>query len=184
MLLACYPDSEDSTRFGEDNDARASCEAHDKLVNVKRFMSDNQLALPARLQDIIADFSEAEGREKLELLLEYSEQLPDLPERLRGKRDQMDQVHECMSPVYVLAEVEDGKVTFHFDIPPEAPTVRGYASLLASGLNGEPVADVIRVPDDFFVQMGLHKVISGQRLNGISALLAYMKRLAVRASAE
>ena len=61
--------------------------------------------------------------------------------------------------------------------------MRGYAALLAEGVNGSTVDEVVRIPDDFFMQMGLQKVITGQRLNGISALLAYMKRLALRTTA-
>lgn len=147
-------------------------------------MSETTTALPPHLQEIVDDFRAAEGREKLEMLLEYSESLPPLPSWLQGKRDAMEQVHECMAPVFVHAESSDGAITFHFDIPPESPTVRGYAAVLAEGLNGTTVDEVVRVPDDFFFQMGLQKVISGQRLNGISALLAYMKRLALRASVE
>ena len=145
-------------------------------------MSDRMAALPPRLQEIVEDFQDAEGQEKLEMLLEYSEQLPPLPERLHDKRDAMDQVHECMTPVFVYAEKAGDGLHYFFDIPPESPTVRGYASLLAEGVNGVSVEDVLRIPDDFFFQMGLQKVISGQRLNGISAMLAHMKRLALRAA--
>jgi cysteine desulfuration protein SufE len=143
-------------------------------------MSDTTTALPPRLQEIVEDFQDAEGQEKLEMLLEYSEQLPPLPEHLHDRRDAMDQVHECMTPVFVYAEQDDDGLHYFFDIPPESPTVRGYASLLAEGINGASVEDVLRIPDDFFFQMGLQKVISGQRLNGISAMLAHMKRLALR----
>jgi cysteine desulfuration protein SufE len=144
-------------------------------------MSETTVVLPPRLQEIVADFQQAEGREKLELLLEFSDSLPPLPEHLRGRRDSMEQVHECMTPVFVQVESHGGELTYHFDIPPESPTVRGYAALLAEGLNGSTVEEVLRVPDDFFLEMGLQKVITGQRLNGISAMLAYMKRLALRA---
>jgi cysteine desulfuration protein SufE len=92
----------------------------------------------------------------------------------------MEQVHECMTPVFVHAEREDGGVRFHFDVPEEAPTTRGYASLLAEGLRGATPAEVIAVPADFVQEMGLHKVLSPQRLNGVTAILAYMKRQALR----
>ncbi len=145
-------------------------------------MSDTTTELPPRLQEIVEDFQEAEGQEKLEMLLEYSEQLSPLPEHLHNKRNEMDQVHECMTPVFVYAEKDGAGLHYFFDIPPESPTVRGYAALLAEGVDGASIEDVLRIPDDFFFQMGLQKVISGQRLNGISAMLAHMKRLAIRAS--
>jgi cysteine desulfuration protein SufE len=92
----------------------------------------------------------------------------------------MDQVHECMTPVFVFAENHDGRMTYHFDVPPESPTVRGYAAILAEGVGGATPEDVIRIPNDFYLQMGLQEVLSHQRMNGITAILAYMKRLAVK----
>lgn len=136
--------------------------------------------IPPRLQEIIEDFRWCEGREKLELLLEFSEKMPPLPQRLEQSRDEMDQVHECMTPVFVHAEVEDGKMAFYFDIPPESPTVRGYAALLAEGVRGASPEEILAIPNDFYMDMGLHQVLSYQRMNGIAAILAHMKRLAVK----
>lgn len=133
-----------------------------------------------RLGEIIEDFDWAEGREKLELLLEFSEKMPPLPEWLHDRRDEMDQVYECMTPVFVHAETDEGKMTFYFDIPPESPTVRGYAAILTEGLRGATPEEIIAIPNDFYMQMGLHQVLSHQRLNGIAAILAHMKRLAVK----
>ena len=145
-------------------------------------MSDTSV-LPARLQAIVEEFQDAEGREKLELLLEYSQSLPPLPAWLAEQHNDMDQVHECMSPVFVYAEQQDGHMQFYFDVPPEAPTVRGYAALMAEGLNGTTPDEIMAVPGDFFNAMGLQQVITFQRIKGISAILAHMKRLAVQTMA-
>jgi cysteine desulfuration protein SufE len=140
--------------------------------------------LPPRLQEIVEDFNFVQGREKLEYLLQLAEQLPPLPERLHDKRDEMDEVHECMTPVFIHVEQENGGLHYYFDIPPEAPTVRGYASILQQGLEGVTPQQVEAVPDEFYLQMGLQKVLTGQRLNGIWAILAHMKRLARQADGE
>jgi len=136
---------------------------------------------PARLKEIIEDFQLSEGREKLELLLQYAEQMPALPDWLQRDHSQMEFVPECMTPVYVHAELEAGRMIFHFDVPDESPTVRGYAALMGEGLNGATPEQVLKVPGDFYLQMGLDGVLSHQRLNGIIAILAHMKRLAVEA---
>jgi len=136
------------------------------------------MSIPTRLQQIIEDFQMCEGQEKLEYLLEFAERLPPLPEWLHERRDSMDQVHECMTPVFVFAEKQDGRLTYHFDVPQEAPTVRGYAALLSEGLNGLTPPELLAVPGEFYLEMGLQKVLTGQRLNGISAILAHMKQLA------
>lgn len=136
--------------------------------------------LPPKLREIVDDFALAEGSEKLDLLLEYAEQMPPLPDRFQQQRDQMEQVHECMTPVFVIAELDDHGMHYFFDIPPEAPTIRGYAGLLSRGLDGATPEDVLQVPIDFYEGMGLQDVLSPRRLNGVHAMLAYMKRLAQR----
>ena len=133
--------------------------------------------LPSRLQEIVEDFEYLEGQEKLEYLLELSESLSPLPEWLLDRRDSMDEVHECMTPVFIFAENKDGTLHFHFDIPRESPTVRGFGSILQRGLDGTSAQQVTAVPNEFYLQMGLQKVLSGQRLNGVGAILAHMKNL-------
>jgi len=144
-------------------------------------MSEATNGLPPRLGEIIEDFNLCEGQEKLELLLEFAESLPPLPDWLQGKRDAMDHVHECMTPVFVHAEQQESGLRYYFDVPEESTTVRGYAALLREGVEDASPEAVLRIPPDFYTQMGLHRVLTPQRLNGIGAILAHMKRLAVRA---
>jgi len=138
-----------------------------------------QIALPPRLAEIVDDFAMAEGREKLEMLLQYSDGLPAIPDWLKGKEAEMEAVPECMTPVSVAAEMKDGGMVYHFIVPPESPTVRGYAAVLAEGLNGVPPEQVLNLPADFYLQMGLQQVLTNQRLNGMAALVAHIKRLAL-----
>ena len=72
--------------------------------------------------------------------------LPPLPERLAAQRDQMEQVHECQTPVLLFTELADGKVRFYLDIPLESPTVRGYASILVEGFQDATPAEVLKHP--------------------------------------
>ena len=134
--------------------------------------------LPHRLQEIVEDFSFCEGQEKLEYLLDLSDALTPLPDWLHAKRDSMDEVHECMTPVFIYAELQNGKLHYHFDIPPESPTVRGFAATLQQGLDGATAEQILAIPNEFYLEMGLQEVLTGQRLNGISAILAHMKVLA------
>lgn len=134
--------------------------------------------LPPRLQEIVEDFQFCDGREKLEYLLEFAEQLPDLPPVLQGQQTDDHQVHECMTPVFLFAEEVDGILTYYFDIPAESPTVRGFGEVLRQGTLGSGREAILAIPDTFYLQMGLHKVLTGQRMNGMGAILHYMKRLA------
>lgn len=134
--------------------------------------------LPPRLQEIVEDFSYCIGQEKLEYLLQLSDTLLPLPTWLLDKRESMDEVHECMTPVFVFAEKEDGKYHYHFDIPPESPTVRGFAAALQQGVDGATAEQIQAIPNEFYFATGLQEVLTGQRLNGIGAILAHMKSLA------
>jgi cysteine desulfuration protein SufE len=140
--------------------------------------------LPAKLQTIVDDFAGMTREEKVETLIAYAESLPPLPDWLLQERVMMDTVPECMTPVNVFAEKNDGKLTFHFEIPPQSPTVRGLASILANGLNGSTPEEVLSVPADFYLQMDLQSVLTLQRLNGLSGMLAHMKQIAVRLMKE
>ena len=138
-------------------------------------------SLPEKLQEIVDDFALASREEKVEMLIQYAESLPPLPERLHAERDKMDPVPECMTPVFLFGEKQgDGGLTFYFDIPPQSPTVRGLAAILANGLNGAKPEEVIALPTDFYAPMNLQEAISFQRLNGFQGVLAHMKQAAVR----
>lgn len=137
--------------------------------------------LTPRLQEIVADFEICQGNEKLEYLLELSESLEPLPEWLSEHQDEMDEVHECMTPVFIFVEKDDsGRFRFHIDVPPESPTVRGFAAILQQGLQGTTAEEVLAVPSEFYLATGLQTVLSGQRLNGMSAMLAHIKRLTMQ----
>ena len=137
--------------------------------------------LPPKLQEIVDDFGSMTREEKIETLIAYSESLPSIPDRLKDQRDNMDDVPECMTPVQLLGEKQsDGGIAFYFEIPPQSPTVRGLASLLASGLSGSKPDEILSVPADFFLPMNLQEAISQQRINGFIGVLAHMKQVAVR----
>ena len=147
-------------------------------------MADVQPALPPRMAKIVEMFGKAEGRDKLELLLDYSASMPKVPEALKGKHEEFEAVHECATPLFVHAEMHDGTIAYSFDVPEVSPTVRGFAAILGLGLKDATPEQVLTTPGDIFFQMGLHKVLTPQRLNGSAALLGHMKRLAIREMAK
>lgn len=131
--------------------------------------------LAPRLAELAQEFDEASPSDRLQLLLELSSELPTLPPQLT--HDLMQRVPECQSPLYLAVEVtEDNRVHLYFDAPPEAPTTRGLAAVLHTGLDGEPVATVLGTPNDFYLQFGLADAVSPLRLRGAAAMLARIKR--------
>jgi cysteine desulfuration protein SufE len=142
-------------------------------------MDDIEPKLPPKLESIVEDFKLCEGKEKLELLLQYADRMPPVPERFQGHAE-MEQIHECMTPVFVHGELVDGGMFFYFDVPAESPSVRGYAALLSEGINGCTPPQIVAIPGDFYYEMGLQEVLSGQRLNGIRGMVRFVKGLAQR----
>jgi cysteine desulfuration protein SufE len=135
------------------------------------------MATPAKLQRIVDLFAGAPKDLRLEALLEYSRKVPPLPEGLAGHREAMEQVVECQTPFFLATSVdEDRRVHVWFDAPPTAPTTRGFAGVLAEGLEGATVDEVLAVPDDFYTRMGLAEAISSLRLRGMGAILHRVKR--------
>ena len=133
--------------------------------------------LPAQLADIRDEFLELEVRERLQLLLEFSNELPELPERYSEHPDLFEQVVECQSPVFIFVEVDDDEGVHLFATAPrEAPTTRGFASILAQGLDGLSVDEVLDVPSDFPLTIGLTEAVSPLRIRGMTALLARAQR--------
>ena len=131
--------------------------------------------LPPAMAELVEEFHAVSARDRLQLLLELSDDLPALPERYTGLGG-MEQVHECQSPLFLAVEVEDDRVHVFFEAPPESPTTRGFAGILHAGLDGLPVTDVLAVPDDAPYRFGLADAVSPLRLRGMIAMLARIKR--------
>ncbi|TSD97382.1 SufE family protein [Skermania sp. ID1734] len=132
-------------------------------------------ALPEALQSIVDDFAAVDGQDKLQLLLEFSRELPPLPAELETAA--MEPVPECQSPLFLSVDANDRTaVKLHFSAPPEAPTTRGFASILAQGLDGLSAEEILGVPDDFYTALGLADAVSPLRLRGMSAMLTRIKR--------
>jgi cysteine desulfuration protein SufE len=134
-------------------------------------------ALHPRLQEIIEDFAAVPEADRLQLLLEYSRDLPALPERYAEHRDLLEPVPECQTPLFLAVEVEpDSRVHLFFEAPAEAPTTRGFAAILHAGLDGLDADEVLAVPAEFTTQLGLADLVSPLRLRGMAAMLARIKR--------
>jgi len=139
--------------------------------------SQPEAALNPRLQEIVDDFRDVPDKDRLQLLLEFSQDLPALPERYAGHRDRMEPVPECQTPLFLAVEVEpDDIVHLFFDAPAESPTTRGFASILHAGLDGLDADEVLATPAEFSGQLGLQDLVSPLRLRGMAAMLARIKR--------
>ncbi|MFJ4170334.1 SufE family protein [Paenarthrobacter sp. NPDC089714] len=151
-------------------------------------MSTN--TLPAALAEIVDDFQALSEPERLQLLLEFSRGLPELPERLTNHPELLEQVVECQSPLFLTIESEKNGTDpagarayrLFFKAPPEAPTTRGFAGVLHEGLDGLTAQEILAVPDDMPELLGLTRAITPLRMRGMTAMLGRIKRKVAAAS--
>jgi cysteine desulfuration protein SufE len=135
-------------------------------------------ALPTALAAIVDDFQALTEPERLQLLLEFSQGLPELPDRLKDHPELLEQVVECQSPLFLTIETEKGAgtVRLFFKAPAEAPTTRGFAGVLHEGLDGLTAEEILAVPDDMPELLGLTRAITPLRMRGMTAMLGRIKR--------
>ncbi|WP_432523991.1 SufE family protein [Kineococcus sp. SYSU DK006] len=141
--------------------------------------SEPTAGLPPAMAEIVEDFRALPERERLQLLLEFSQGLRPLPAQFEGRPELMERVDECQSPVFISVEVgeeQDHRVHLHVSAPAEAPTTRGFAGVLQEGLDGLPAQQVLELPADVCFRLGLEQAVSPLRMRGMTGMLARVKR--------
>jgi cysteine desulfuration protein SufE len=131
--------------------------------------------LPQALAEIRNDFLSLEVADRLQLLLEFSDSLPEVPAGMVAE-DTWERVAECQSPVFIHVEVREGLAHIYATAPAESPTTRGFASILVQGLDAMTPQEVLAVAPDFPLQLGLQSAVSMLRLRGMSGMLWRIKR--------
>jgi cysteine desulfuration protein SufE len=132
---------------------------------------------PEKLDQIVGEFSDLEPRERLELLLDFAENLPPLPpeyeeQRLKGEH----RVHECQTPVFIWTDVVEGRVEIHAWVAEEAPTVKGFVGVLREAFHGAVAEEVLMVEHDVLARLGLVEALGMQRMRGLHAILYYIRQ--------
>ena len=140
---------------------------------------------PEKLDQIVEEFAELEPRERLELLLDFAENLPPLPaeyeeQRLAGEH----RVHECQTPVFIWTDVRDGHVQLHAWVAPEAPTVKGFIGVLREAFHDATPEAVLTVESNLLQRLGLVEALGMQRMRGLHAILFYIREQVRKAAAS
>jgi cysteine desulfuration protein SufE len=128
-------------------------------------------------EQLIKDFGILKDSERLDLLLEFSDALPELPQRYADHPELLERVEECQSPIFLFVEIdEQGFTRLFFSAPAESPTTRGFASLLFSVIDGLPVKEALEFDLDFPFKLSLSTAVSLLRLRGMLGILSRIKR--------
>lgn len=128
------------------------------------------------LNEISEAFHFVEPVDRIELLIDYGQQLPSLSESLHPLRDAGQyMVHECQAPVFMKVDVEEHQLAIEADVPREAPIARGFVAILVRSFHHKPLSVINPLPDDMLVVLGLGGLLGMQRTLGLSAIYNRIK---------
>lgn len=138
--------------------------------------------LRMKLDELAEELNELDPEEKLEWLVEFSDQLPPVSSgRTAVPFPETCRVRECQTAVYLWVDVIDGRIHIEADVPKNSPTVRGLVALVVVGLEGESTEAVLNLSDDLATKLGLNAALGMTRQQGFRGVISRLKQ-AVRAA--
>jgi sulfur transfer protein SufE len=135
------------------------------------------LPIPAKLKQIIGMFQLVpDPMSRYKQLLFYAAKLKEFPDDARVEENK---VQGCVSQVWVLPRIEDGKVYFVADS--DSQLTKGLAALLCEGLSGASPKEILAVEPDFVELLGLGQSLTPSRTNGFMNMLRLMQKKTLEA---
>ncbi|BAU14412.1 Fe-S metabolism associated SufE [Leptolyngbya sp. NIES-3755] len=134
-------------------------------------MSLSSTQLPPALDRIVQRLARStEPKRKYELLITLAQRLKPFPE---AEKTPENKVSGCASQVFVVANLDDGKIQFEGDS--DSQLVKGLVALLVEGLSGLTPQEVVDLSPEFIKATGLDVSLTPSRANGFYNILAKMK---------
>ncbi|MDH3621543.1 MAG: SufE family protein [Gammaproteobacteria bacterium] len=128
-------------------------------------------------EELIADFELFEDwMDRYQYLIDLGRRLPEFPEELRTEENR---IRGCQSQVWFVAEEKDGRLEFR--AISDAAIVSGLIALLLRLYSGRYPQDILDTPPDFVTALELESHLSPTRSNGLSSMLAAIRRFAAEA---
>jgi cysteine desulfuration protein SufE len=132
------------------------------------------VSLATKLENLIAEFTPFEDlQERLTAVIDRARRLPPLPAAAR--RDE-NRVRGCVSVVWLVRELRDGRCYFHGEA--ESPVVRGLIALLCEFFSGATPADILASNADPLAALDLTRNLSPTRRNGLTSAHAAIRDFA------
>lgn len=113
-------------------------------------------------------------REKVEYIIELGKALPALPDPLRTEGNK---VRGCQSQVWLVAEPESGG-RLHLRADSDAVLVRGLIALLLRLYDRRTPKEILDNPPEVLERVGLSKLLTPGRANGLYAMVARIRSIA------
>jgi cysteine desulfuration protein SufE len=118
-------------------------------------------------------------RDKVEYLIELGKGLPPMPERLKTEAHK---VRGCQSQVWLVAEPEAGGAV-RLLADSDAVLTKGLISLLVRLYDRRTAREILDNPPEVLERIGLKKLLTPGRANGLYAMVARIRALAEALSA-
>lgn len=114
-------------------------------------------------------------QERLALIVDRAKRQPPLPS---AERTDANRVRGCVSVVWLLGELREGRCAFRSDA--ESPVVRGLVGLLCDFFSGFAPAAIAASDVDPLETLGVARNLSPTRRNGLAAARARIRELAAQ----
>ncbi len=98
------------------------------------------------------------------------------PALLEEERIDAHRVPGCVSRVWLVGSIEDGRCRWRMDA--DSPLVKGLVALLCETTDGATPAELAGFEPDIIAALGLDRQLSPTRLNGLQAVAETMRAFA------
>ena len=137
-------------------------------------MNETFATIAEAKQSIIDEFSLFDDWvDRYEYIIELGKALKGLPDDYHTEQFR---VKGCQSQVWFRPQTVDGKIIYEADS--DAMIVRGLIALLLRVYSERSAEDILGTPPDFFDQIELGSHLSGNRANGLNAMVNYIQSYA------
>lgn len=132
----------------------------------------------ARQRQLIEDFLIIENRqERLAAIVDRARRLPSLP---AGDRTEASRVPGCVSSVWILYDVREGRLHLRHDA--DSPLVKGLVALVCAIYDGGTPEDILVNRVVALNELDLLRDLTPTRQNGIKAVEQRIKAFAAEAA--
>ena len=124
---------------------------------------------------IIREFATfSNWKDKYMYIIDLGKKLPLIAE---SEKNESNLLHGCMSRVWIMGELQDGKV--HFTADSDGAIVKGLVALMIRFYGDRTPDEILQNNPDFLQEIGMDQHFSMTRANGLKAMLKQIKIYAV-----
>jgi cysteine desulfuration protein SufE len=130
------------------------------------------MSWPVAIQELIEEFQDIDEQfERLEVLMEFSEEVEELP--VESWNDS-NLVKGCQSVAHIEVEMVEGKVWMK--AAADAKMVQGLQGILSIAVNGSTPEQVLELTPDFAEEAGILNSLTPSRSNGFRTMFDMVQR--------